>query len=62
MSRTSGPCPDPDPQTVTRGGNGARPPGPGRGGFVFGGVTGIFLRHLRLLGPDPATWTRHPPG
>ena len=37
-------------------------PEPGRAGFAFGGVTGIFLHHLRLLGPDPATWTTHPLG
>jgi hypothetical protein len=37
-------------------------PEPGRGGFAFGGVTGIFLHHLRLLGPDPANWTTHPLG
>jgi len=37
-------------------------PEPGRAGFAFGGVTGIFLHHLRLLGPDPANWTTHPLG
>ena len=37
-------------------------PGPGRAGFALGGVTGIFLHHLRLLGPDPANWTTHPLG
>jgi hypothetical protein len=35
-------------------------PGPGRARFAFGGVTGVFLHHLRLLGPDPANWTTHP--
>ena len=30
--------------------------------FLIGGVTGIFLHHLRLLGPDPANWTTHPLG
>lgn len=37
-------------------------PGPGRTGFAFGGVTGVFLHHLRLLGPDPANWTTRPLG
>ena len=37
-------------------------PGPGRAGFALGGVTGIFLHHLRLLGPGPANWTTHPLG
>jgi hypothetical protein len=35
---------------------------PGRAGFAFGGVTGVFRHHLRLLGPDPANWTTHPLG
>ena len=35
---------------------------PGQTGFAFGGVTGIFLHHLRLIGPDPAAWTTHPLG
>jgi len=35
---------------------------PGRAGFAFGGVTGVFTHHLRLLGPDPANWTTHPIG
>jgi hypothetical protein len=35
-------------------------PKPGRGGFAFGGVTGIFLHHLHLLGPSPAGWTTRP--
>jgi hypothetical protein len=26
------------------------------------GVTGLFAHHLRLLGPDPAHWTRNPIG
>ena len=37
-------------------------PEPGRAGFVFGGVTGVFLHHLLLLGPDPANWTTRPIG
>jgi hypothetical protein len=37
-------------------------PKPGRAGFAFGGVTGIFLHHLHLLGPGPANWTTHPLG
>lgn len=37
-------------------------PEPGHAGFAFGGVTGIFLHHLRLLGPDPANWTTRPLG
>jgi hypothetical protein len=36
--------------------------GPGHAGFAFGGVTGVFLHHLRLLGPDPANWTTRPLG
>jgi hypothetical protein len=35
---------------------------PGRAGFAFGGVTGVFRHHLRLLGPDPANWTTRPLG
>jgi hypothetical protein len=35
---------------------------PGQAGFAFGGVTGVFLHHLRLLGPDPASWTTRPLG
>jgi hypothetical protein len=34
----------------------------GRAGFAFGGVTGVFLHHLRLLGPNPANWTTRPLG
>jgi hypothetical protein len=30
--------------------------------YPFGGVTGVFTHHLRLLGPDPANWTTHPLG
>jgi hypothetical protein len=37
-------------------------PGPGNAGFAFGGVTGVFLHHLHLLGPDPANWTTRPVG
>jgi hypothetical protein len=37
-------------------------PGPGHTGLAFGGVTGVFLHHLRLLGPDPASWTTRPLG
>jgi len=37
-------------------------PEPGRAGFAFGGVTGLFLHHLHLLGADPADWTTHPLG
>ena len=37
-------------------------PEPGRAGFVFGGVTGVFLHHLHLLGADPARWTTRPIG
>jgi hypothetical protein len=37
-------------------------PEPGRAGFAFGGVTGVFTHHLRLLGPDPANWTTRPIG
>jgi len=37
-------------------------PGPGHAGFAFGGVTGVFEHHLRLLGPDPANWTTRPLG
>ena len=37
-------------------------PRPGRASFAFGGVTGIYLHHLHLLGPDPANWTTHPLG
>jgi hypothetical protein len=33
---------------------------PGSKSYPLGGVTGIFLHHLRLLGPDPANWTTHP--
>jgi len=35
---------------------------PGRTGFAFGGVTGVFTHHLRLLGPDPVNWTTQPIG
>ena len=35
-------------------------PGPGHAGFAFGGVTGVFRHHLRLLGPGPANWTTRP--
>jgi hypothetical protein len=35
---------------------------PGGYGFPLGGVTGVFLHHLRLLGPDPAHWTTRPLG
>jgi hypothetical protein len=35
---------------------------PGRAGYAFGGVTGVFLHHLRLLGPDPVNWTTRPIG
>ena len=37
-------------------------PEPGHAGFAFGGVTGVFRHHLRLLGPDPANWTTRPVG
>ena len=37
-------------------------PEPGNAGFAFGGVTGVFTHHLRLLGPDPANWTTRPIG
>jgi hypothetical protein len=37
-------------------------PEPGRAGFAFGGVTGVFTHHLCLLGPDPANWTTRPLG
>ncbi len=37
-------------------------PEPGRAGFAFGGVTGVYSHHLRLLGPDPANWTTRPLG
>jgi hypothetical protein len=37
-------------------------PEPGNAGFAFGGVTGVFLHHLRLLGADPANWTTRPIG
>jgi hypothetical protein len=37
-------------------------PGPGHAGFAFGGVTGVFRHHLRLLGPGPANWTTQPLG
>jgi hypothetical protein len=37
-------------------------PEPGRAGFAFGGVTGVFRHHLRLLGPNPAHWTTRPLG
>jgi hypothetical protein len=37
-------------------------PEPGRAGFAFGGVTGVFLHHLHLLGPDPGNWTTRPLG
>ena len=37
-------------------------PGPGHAGFAFGGVTGVFKHHLRLLGPDPGNWTTRPLG
>jgi hypothetical protein len=35
---------------------------PGSHSYPLGGVTGIFLHHLRLLGSDPAGWTTHPLG
>jgi hypothetical protein len=35
---------------------------PGSPAFPFGGATGIFLHHLRLLGPNPANWTTRPLG
>ena len=35
-------------------------PEPGRAGFAFGGVTGVFTHHLHLLGADPANWTTRP--
>ena len=35
---------------------------PGRAGYAFGGVTGLFKHHLRLLGPDPVNWTTRPIG
>ena len=37
-------------------------PEPGHAGFAFGGVTGVFKHHLRLLGPNPANWTTRPIG
>jgi hypothetical protein len=37
-------------------------PEPGRPRFAFGGVTGVFKHHLRLLGPHPANWTTRPLG
>jgi hypothetical protein len=37
-------------------------PEPGNADFAFGGVTGVFVHHLRLLGPDPANWTTRPIG
>jgi hypothetical protein len=37
-------------------------PEPGHAGFAFGGVTGVFLHHLHLVGPDPANWTMRPIG
>jgi len=37
-------------------------PEPGRAGFAFGGVTGVFTHHLHLLGADPARWTTRPIG
>jgi len=37
-------------------------PEPGRAGFAFGGVTGVFTHHLHLLGADPANWTTRPIG
>ena len=37
-------------------------PEPGNAGFAFGGVTGVFTHHLRLLGADPAHWTTRPIG
>ena len=35
---------------------------PGSPAFPLGGATGIFLHHLRLLGPNPANWTTRPLG
>jgi hypothetical protein len=37
-------------------------PEPGNAGFAFGGVTGVFTRHLHLLGADPVNWTTRPIG
>jgi hypothetical protein len=37
-------------------------PQAGRTALAFGGVTGVFTHHLRLLGPDPANWTTRPLG
>jgi len=37
-------------------------PEPGHAGFAFGGVTGVYRHHLRLLGPIPANWTTRPIG
>jgi hypothetical protein len=37
-------------------------PEPGHARFAFGGVTGVFLHHLRLLGADAANWTTRPVG
>jgi len=37
-------------------------PEPSHAGFAFGGVTGVFTHHLRLLGPHPANWTTRPIG
>jgi hypothetical protein len=34
----------------------------GHAGFAFGGVTGVFTHHLRLLGSNPANWTTRPLG
>ena len=34
----------------------------GEHGYPFGGAAGLFLRHLRLLGADPANWTTRPLG
>jgi hypothetical protein len=33
---------------------------PGSHAYPLGGAVGVFLHHLRLLGPDPANWTTHP--
>jgi hypothetical protein len=33
---------------------------PGSHAYPLGGATGVFLHHLRLLGPDPANWTTRP--
>jgi hypothetical protein len=35
---------------------------PGHAGYAFGGVTGVFMHHMLLLGPDPGNWTTRPLG